>query len=253
MNSHIYLTTHQIHEMFVDSTQTLGSPSFVQPNSPHSKEKRYFFHEEIISPSKKDEKSTENYSNRKISHDSIFDSKVELKLTNNELCLKNLLEQQNKNRDRETIIKLQQELLQQSQMILSLQNQIQILKEQNKKHQTNITQLFSQIKKLEQENQSFQDQLLKYRLSFQDQIKQQQQIKIDMENIKIKLLNKDQIIESLNQQLLSFSQDLNKNKVTRSPNRVVEQILNHHHPSISYINYRITQQQRSHSNNIKNF
>ncbi|CAK86493.1 unnamed protein product (macronuclear) [Paramecium tetraurelia] len=238
--------------MFVDSSQALASPSFVEPNSPQAKEKRYFFHEEVVSPSKKDDKSTENYSNRKISQDSIFDSKVEMKLTNNQICLVNLFEQQNKDKDRDTITKLQQQLSQQSQLILSLQNQIQILKDLNKKNQTNISELLGQIRKLEQENQFFQDQLLKNRLSLQDQIKQQQQIKIDMENTKIQLLNKDQMIESLHQQLSSFRQDQSRCRVGRSPNRIIEQIVNCHHPSISYINYRIAPQ-RSHSSNIKNF
>ncbi|CAK89230.1 unnamed protein product (macronuclear) [Paramecium tetraurelia] len=250
MNSHIYLTTHQLHEMFVDPTQVLVSPSFVEPTTPPSKEKRYFFQEDVTSPSKKDDKSTENYSNRKISQNSIFDSKVELKLTNKDLCIKNLQEQQNKSKEGQIIIKLQQELQQQSQIILSLQNQIQILKGSNQKYHSSVSQLLSQIKKLEQENQSFQDQLLKTRLGFQDQIKQQQQIKIDMENAKIKILNKDQMIESLNQQLSSFRQELSKTRIAISPNRVIEQT--HYPPSVSYINYRIAQQ-RSNSNNLKNF
>ncbi|CAD8097767.1 unnamed protein product [Paramecium sonneborni] len=252
MNSHVYLTKHQIHEMFIDSNQALASPSFVEPKSPQAKEKRYFFHEEVISPSKKDDKSTENCSNRKISQDSIFDSKVEMKLTNNQLCFVNLIEQQNKDKDKETIIKLQQQLFQQSQLVLSLQNQIQILKESNKKQQINISELLVQIRKLEKENQFYQDQLLKNRLSLQDQIKQQQQIRIDIENTKIQLLNKDQLIESLHSQLSTFRQEQSKSRIGRSPNRIVESIVNCHHPSISYINYRVAPQ-RSHSSNIKNF
>ncbi|CAD8195991.1 unnamed protein product [Paramecium octaurelia] len=227
MSSNIYLTQTQIHDLFQPcetkktELKTLEIPSFGDVNSseqsPEFQQEAYYF----FSSCKKDENYTTNptnNTNRHLSQDSI----VELK---DDTVRISKAEYESLRRDAQNyqdMMKLNGQLKAHKQLINqtnSYKSQIYVLQECNKKLQGHIYDLIQNIKMLEAENQQHSEDLLMLRLQIQDQLKIIQQGKIDMERLKIQMIEKEESIIKLQDNCNKLFKETERTKNSKSAQR----------------------------------
>ncbi|CAD8111382.1 unnamed protein product [Paramecium sonneborni] len=227
MSSNIYLTQTQIHDLFQlcetkkTEVKTLEIPSFGDVNSsqqsPEFQQEAYYF----LSSCKKDENYTTNptnNTNRHLSQDSIIELKDDtVKISKSEY--------ESLKRDAQnyqTLMKLNDKLKAHKQLINqanSYRSQIYVEQECNKKLQGHIYELIQNIKMLEGENQQFSEDLLILRLQIQDQLKIIQQGKIDMERLKILMIEKDENLIKLQDKYKKLLNETQRTKNSKSAQR----------------------------------
>ncbi|CAD8121836.1 unnamed protein product [Paramecium sonneborni] len=227
MSSNIYLTQTQIHDLFQPcetkktEVKTLEIPSFGDVNSseqsPEFQQEAYYF----MSSCKKDENYTTNptnNTNRHLSQDSIIELKDDtVKISKSEY--------ESLKRDAQNyqaLMKLNDKLKAHKQLINqahSYRSQIYVTQECNKKLQGHIYELLQNIKILEAENQQFSEDLLILRLQIQDQLKIIQQGKIDMERLKILMIEKDENLIKLQVKYKKLLNETERTKNSKSAQR----------------------------------
>ncbi|CAD8199924.1 unnamed protein product [Paramecium pentaurelia] len=227
MSSNIYLTQTQIHDLFKPcetkkiELKTLEIPSFGDDNSnqlsPEFQQEAYYF----LSSCKKDENYTTNptnNTNRHLSQDSI----IELK---DDTVRISKTEYESLKRDAQhykALMKLNLKLKANKQVknqANTYQSQIYVVQECNKKLQGHIYELLQTIKILEAENQQYSEDLLILRLQIQDQLKIIQQGKIDIERLKITMIEKDESLIELQDNYNKLFKETERTKNSKSAQR----------------------------------
>ncbi|KAM3137097.1 hypothetical protein pb186bvf_010825 [Paramecium bursaria] len=265
-NSHIYMTQTQIHELFEqqgrkpkDLTKSLIIPSFgellVPDASPqfNGATSQTFFQPDFIVTAKRD--TTAASLSQAFSHsDSLKDGMIQISKTEYDKLLQDQrLLQEIQSQTKSQVKDLKDITEQQNQLIQRLQKQVLQQKESQKKQQQHIFDLLQNVKILEKENHALQENLLSTKMTIQDQIKEYQQSRIDLERIKIELLRKTDEIQMLSSKV-DQSSDLNRQKQSKSAIRGAqvsfESPLKYKQQSYAAINFHPTNQ-RSFSSHIK--
>ncbi|CAK60829.1 unnamed protein product (macronuclear) [Paramecium tetraurelia] len=245
MSSNIYLTQTQIHDLFEPcetkkiEVKTLDIPSFGDDNSsqqsPEFQQEAYYF----LSSCKKDENYTTNptnNTNRHLSQDSIIELKDDTVRSMQQCIFSSVskAEYESLKRDAQNyqaLMKLNLKLKAHNQMKNQANSyqctnycyyesaQIYVAQECNKKLQGHIYELLQTIKILETENQQYSEDLLLLRLQIQDQLKIIQQGKIDIERLKITMIEKDESLIELQDNYKKLFKETERTKNSKSAQR----------------------------------